>query len=487
VTGVVMPQDVSAQGPPLPPARALELLGQLAEQLEDAHQGGVLDPHLDLGPERLQYVSPEQILGQTKGPPSDVYSLSAVLYRYLTGVVPFPHGHGRAVLFWHLHAPRPRPTAVRPSLPAAIDGVIARGMATDPAARPPTAGALIEESRGALRVRAADSRRAPGPARREPAVVAPQPRRAARWTGGKRIGLLAMSAVAALAVAAGVAGFLVAGAADEPSRSSLANVGRLQLEAPADWLHPAEPDVPSSLPLAAAVVLGPRDRSATRLVAGVATPAATVAMLSRLGASPPSGELVELGRVQARRYRVPEQRGVAGPMTLYVAPTDGRVATIACVADRAFVAASFMRRCEGVAASISLAEGRFTPVGPSAPQRLGQARVFRRLNAARSSYRSQVRQSRTPAALAEAARELALVHAREADAMRSLDFSGIARPGGLAAVRALRRAAAAYRSLAATAENRDRRGYAAARRSALAADAALRRGLQMLRLVGYGP
>jgi hypothetical protein len=484
VTGVVMPQDLSAEGPPLPPARALALLGQLAEQLEGAHQGGVLDPNLDLGAERLQYVSPEQILGQTKGPPSDVYSLSAVLYRYLTGAVPFPHGRGRAVLFWHLHAPRPRPTAVRPSLPAAIDGVLVRGMATDPAARPPTAGALIEESRRALRV---------GPAveaegsRAEPAAVAAQPRWSARRAGGRRIGLLATSSVVALSVAAGVVGFLVAGAADDPSRSSLANAGRLQLRAPADWRRPAEPRVPSSLRLAAPVVLAPHESSEARLVAGVATPAATVAMLSRLGASPPSGELVALGGVQARRYRVLEPRGGAGPMTLYVAPTNRRVATIACVADGASVAASFMRRCEGVAASISLAEGRFTPVGPSASQSYGQARALRRLNAARSSYRSQVGQSRTPAGVAEAARELAFVHTREALVLRSLDFAGIARPGGLAVVRALRRAAAAYRSLAATAENGDRRGYAAARRSALAADAALRRGLQMLRLVGYGP
>ena len=89
-------------------------------------------------------------------------------------------------------------------------------------------------------------------------------------------------------------------------------------------------------------------------------------------------------------------------------------------------------------------------------------------------------------ALAEAARDLAFLHTREARVLRSLDFAGIARPGGLAAVRALRRAAAAYGSLAAKADNGDRRGYAAARRSALAADAAIRRALQMLRLVGYG-
>ena len=150
VIGVVTPQAPAAHGAPLEPARALEQLGQLARQLDSVNHEGVLDPDLDLGAERLQYVSPEQILGRPRGLPSDVYSLSAVLYRHLTGAVPFPDGHGRALFFWHLHAPRPRPTAVRPDLPAAIDAVIERGMATDPSARPPSPGALIEEARSAF-------------------------------------------------------------------------------------------------------------------------------------------------------------------------------------------------------------------------------------------------------------------------------------------------------------------------------------------------
>ena len=134
---------------------------------------------------------------------------------------------------------------------------------------------------------------------------------------------------------------------------------------------------------------------------------------------------------------------------------------------------------------MDLPDGRFLPVGPNARQTQGQARVFRRLNAARSRYRARVRRSKTGTGLADAALELALVHARAARVLRSLELSGIARPGGVAAVRALERAAGAYRSLGATAEAGNRRGYARARRSALAADAALRRGLRMLRLVGY--
>jgi hypothetical protein len=479
VTGVVTPENVAAHGAPLEPARALERLGQLAQLLDGANNGGVLDPDLGLGAERLQFVSPEQILGRTRGLPSDVYSLSAVLYRELTGSVPFPDGHGRAVLFWHLHAPRPRPTAVRPHLPAAIDGVIERGMATDPAARPPTPGALIEEARRALGLGPAPgrSRRGAASAPPEPVPLAAPPKRA-----GRRIGLLAAGVAVALAVAAGAAGFLVAGATDDPSRPSVANTGRLQLRAPADWGRPAELRVPSSLRLASPVVLAPLDSSDTRLVAGLATPAEAVATLSRLGASPPSGELVSLGGVQARRYRALEPPDA---MTLYLAPTERGVATVACVADRASAAASFMRRCESVALSVGLADGRFMPVGPNAGQAQGQARAFRRLNAARSGYQARVRRSKTGAGLGDAARDLAMVHAREARVLRSLELSGIARPGGAAAVRALERAAAAYRSLAATAEDGNRRGYAAARRSALAADATLRRGMRMLRLVGY--
>jgi hypothetical protein len=448
-------EDLLARGP-LQPARALELLGQVAATLD-------LDPDREMP---LQYVSPERILGQDVGPRSDVYSLSAILYHCLTGSVPFPRGRDRAVLFWHLHAPRPRATTVRPDLRPAIDRVLARGMAIDAAARHPTARALIEDARQALCV--------DPPAERSAA----QQGRATRRRGP----LVPLAAV--IALAAGGAGYATGDRLDDPQpRSGLASAGRVELAAPADWRRTATTAERFTLGLTDPLVLTRSGEG--RLIAGTTTDAASVALLSRLDAAPPSGELVALARAQARRYRAARPPGLAGPLTLYLAPTDRGIATVACLAERASAAASFMPRCEQVAASLRLAAGRFAPAGPSGRQASGLRRAFERLNAARSRYRSRAERSRTAAGQAPAARALASAHAREARALRALELTGLARPGGRAAIGSLERAASAYRALGKAAADRDRRGYRIARRSVLAADVRIRRALEMLHAVGY--
>jgi hypothetical protein len=490
-------EELLARGP-LQPARALELLEQMAAAVEAAHARGIVHPDLQpacmlvdtargevalashramRGPANgdasavatLQYVSPEQILGRDAGPRSDVYSLSALLYHCVTGSVPFPRARDRAVLFWHLHAPRPRATNVRPDLPAAIDRVLARGMATDAAARHGTAHALIEDARQALSLD------------RPPTASAAEPTRSA----GRRRALVPLGAVIALAAAA--AGYALAGALDDPQpRPALARADRLELAAPADWRPlSASPAERSSLGLTDPLVLAPTQGGQNRLVAGTATAAASVALLSRLQASPASGERVALARVQARRYHADRPPGLDGPLTLYLAPMDRGIATIACVAERASAAASFMLRCERVAASLRLADGRSAPAGPSGRQATGLRRAFQRLNAARARYGSRAVRSRTAAGQATAARALARAHAREARALRSLELTGLAQPGGRAAIRSLQQAATAYRAVARAAIHRDPRGYSAARRSALMADASIRRALRALTVVGY--
>jgi Protein kinase domain len=508
--------DVIADGP-LEPPRALELLTQVADALDDAHVRGVVHPNLepasvlidvahddravlDFSPDSasrslegghgrpaasLQYVSPEQILGQAVQPRSNVYSLSALLYRCLTGSVPFPGGRDQAVLFWHLHAPRPRATDVRPELPAAIDPVLARGMAIDPAERHPTAGALVGEAREAMGLA-----RAAEPAAWRPAVAVAMPSSAGRAGAVKRGGgvrrSLARLGVVALAVAAAGAGFAIAGAFDDPTPPwSSAKAGGLELAAPADWRRLRTAAVPAGLRLSDPLVLAPSASREARLIAGIATPAATGALLAQLRASPPHGEPVSLGRVQARRYQASSMPGLNGPVTMYVAPMDHGVATVACLAGRAPVATSFMSRCERVAASLHLANARFTPVGPSDRQATGLGLAFRRLNAARSRYRSRLARSKAVAVQATAARAVADAHAREARVLGALDLTGLAEAGGTEAIQALRRAATAYRAAASAAHRGNRRGYAAARRSAVSAGLRIERAQRLLRAVGY--
>jgi hypothetical protein len=463
-------------GGPIQPQQALALLGDIAGE-----DGPVADRLEDASGRTQQYVSPERILGRDEGPAADVYSLTALLHRCLTGKVPFPQGRGRAVRFWHLHAPRPSATKLRWGLPPAIDRVIARGMATDPAARHPTPQALIDDAREALEPAAADAAHDTGP------FAAADSLREPRELGIRGSRTLALIAAGAVALAAGAAGFVVAGMRDEPQpRSPVARTGPIQLAAPADWSRSPTPASAAGLELVDPVSLAPTSSAGTRLLAGVAPPAASVALLRRLGAEPPDGELVSLGATQARRYRAAHLPGGTGPVTVYVAPAFAGIATVACLAGGARAAPDFMARCERVAGTLRLSPRPVAPAGPTGGQIADLRTVFRRINSARARHGAKLERSATAAGQAAAARALVRAHVRGEQALRALRLTGLAQPGGQAAVRALKRSARAYRAAARAAVAGDRGDYATARRAAAAADADLRRALAMLRVVGYG-
>jgi hypothetical protein len=220
-----------------------------------------------------------------------------------------------------------------------------------------------------------------------------------------------------------------------------------------------------------------------RVVVGTTTPEASLALLGGLHAAPPSGVLVSLGRNRARRYRSARPSDAPGLIALYLAPSDRGVVTVGCVAGAAD-AASFAPQCERVASSVRLAQGQFGPAVASKREATAVRHAFALLNVARDRFRRD--RPRTAGQQAAAARVLALAHAREARALRSLALDGLARPGARAVTRALDAEARAYRAAAAAADDHDARGYAAARSAALAADAMLRRAVAMLRVAGYG-
>lgn len=175
--------------------RTLRILHPIADALDTAHESGLI--HRDIKPQNilvggrdhayladfgltkaagekgltktgqfvgtLDYISPEQIRGQNATAASDIYALAAVLYECLTGVVPYAKESEAAVLYAHMSDAPPSVTRERGELPPALDDVIARGMAKDPAERPATAHELLAAAERAFDPSTRAAIQPPGP------------------------------------------------------------------------------------------------------------------------------------------------------------------------------------------------------------------------------------------------------------------------------------------------------------------------------------
>ena len=215
-------------GGPLPPERALAILDQIADALDAAHARGVIhrdlkpdnimiagarayvldfglaklvaSAHPDLAPGTLTgqgtwlgtpaYMAPEQWSADGAGPASDRYALGVIAFELLAGTLPFEAGSVPAMMEQHFRAPVPSVSAkgVAP-LPDAVDEVLQRALAKDPAARFATAREMIEALRGALGT-------AVQPARKRGAHAAKRP-----WLpAAAGAGVLGVGIVAAIAM-----------------------------------------------------------------------------------------------------------------------------------------------------------------------------------------------------------------------------------------------------------------------------------------------
>lgn len=138
---------------------------------EFAPASRVTSPGVWLG--TVDYLAPEQLEGQNVDRRADIYALGAVAYHCLTGAVPFPRDDAQAVIWAHINAPRPTPSALCPALPAALDAVIATAMAVDTAGRYATASEFADAARSATGLPEAEVHP------RAPETGAPHPPRAA--------------------------------------------------------------------------------------------------------------------------------------------------------------------------------------------------------------------------------------------------------------------------------------------------------------------
>jgi Protein kinase domain len=173
----------------------------------------------------LDYVAPEQISGEAVDARVDVYALGCLLYKLLTGEVPFPREGEAARLYAHLHDPPPAPSLYVPSLSTALDDIVIRAMSKAPEDRYPSAGDLGRAARAALSgsavgvpertvaTGAAATRESSRPPTRATAEL---PAEAAKAPPGSRRPLL-VGGLLALAAAAVVAALLALGGGGDGS------------------------------------------------------------------------------------------------------------------------------------------------------------------------------------------------------------------------------------------------------------------------------
>ncbi len=90
------------------------------------------------------YLAPEQALGQAIDGRADLYALGVMLYELTTGRLPFTADDPLAIISQHIHTPAAPPRAVRPDLPPALESIILRLLAKNPADRFGSAREVIE-------------------------------------------------------------------------------------------------------------------------------------------------------------------------------------------------------------------------------------------------------------------------------------------------------------------------------------------------------
>ncbi len=166
---------------------ALELVAQAAEGVQAAHEAGIV--HRDLKPDNVflvqrdgklfvklldfgiskfdgeglekltqtgqlmgtpAYMPPEQLAGQHIDERADVYALGVILFKCVTGRVPYVASSIMQLALLLSEGSFPAPSSLRAEVPPSLEEVMRRALARSPDDRTPTAGALASELRREL-------------------------------------------------------------------------------------------------------------------------------------------------------------------------------------------------------------------------------------------------------------------------------------------------------------------------------------------------
>jgi serine/threonine-protein kinase len=170
---------------PMPAERAIHLLLQICESLDDAHQNGLI--HRDIKPANIVvsrlgaawdfvkvldfglvkldgarqsdeslrltaennvsgtpgFIAPETVLGAASDHRVDIYALGCVAFWLVTGKLVFEGPGTIQVMSDHLHTPPPLPSSrTDVALPPELDALILACLEKDPSARPSSAAEL---------------------------------------------------------------------------------------------------------------------------------------------------------------------------------------------------------------------------------------------------------------------------------------------------------------------------------------------------------
>lgn len=81
------------------------------------------------------YMSPEQVKELKLTHQTDIYSLGVVMYKLLTGKLPFDASNNFSMIYHIINIEPPPPSTFRPETPPALDAIVHRAMAKDTAKR----------------------------------------------------------------------------------------------------------------------------------------------------------------------------------------------------------------------------------------------------------------------------------------------------------------------------------------------------------------
>ena len=169
-------------GAPLTLADTAHIVGEVGAALAYAHEHGVV--HRDVKPGNIildasghliltdfglakitggpsvtasgvgmgtpDYMSPEQIMGKSVDGRADLYALGVILYRLLTGQLPYHAETPMAAAIKHVTDPVPDPRAIKPDLPEGLACFVMKSMSKSPDERFQTAENFLAEFQAGL-------------------------------------------------------------------------------------------------------------------------------------------------------------------------------------------------------------------------------------------------------------------------------------------------------------------------------------------------